>query len=219
MANTSNITTADRFASAKFNVAVADAAWEAVKGETHCAARRNIADIALAARENFYSTPAPDLGSVANKIYTWFGEAIYGESVEMSRHQRVIGDLNRIALQAAGVDEAEITGRTLDELAQDTAEWRDTLASYQTEQQLYLEGPSPRWNGRDAADIIAVRDYFVGALLDLSAPTLAGVILKLELIWENHSEGTRAGGAFLVELMRDINSLIPSIEAELARTD
>lgn len=219
MTTNTTITAADRFASAKFNVTVADAAWDAVKGQTSCTARTEIADIALAARDNFYSTPSPDLGSVADKIATWFGPAIYGQSLEISWHQQVIGDLRRIAMRAAGVEEAEASGRTTDQVAQDTAEWRATLANYQAEHQLYLEGPSPRWNGRDAADILAVKDFLAQALLDLPAPTLAGVILKLELIWEDHTFATGSGGAFLVELKRDINSLIPSVEAEMARTD
>ncbi|MFA7584923.1 MAG: hypothetical protein WCY11_01820 [Novosphingobium sp.] len=211
MANTTTTTDNSRWASAKFNVSVADAAWDAVKGQTTCAARTKVADIAIAARENFYSTRAPDLGSVADKISIWFGKSLYGESLEMSWHRRVIGDLRRIALQAAG--------RTPEKAAQDAAEWRETLANYRYEEQLYLEGPSPRWNGRDAADILAVKDYLVGALLELPAPTLAGVILKLELLWEDHTFGTTSGGALLVELKRDLNSLIPSVEAEMARTD
>lgn len=209
----------DRWASAKFNHSVAAAGWDAVKDEANCASRSQIANAALAARDILYTTPAPNLGGVAEKISIWFGKALFNHDFEMSRHGRVIGDLRRIEMQAAGIDELEASGRSQEQAAHDAAEWREAVANYRDEERLYLEGPSPRWGVRDAADILAVMEHLEGVLLELPAPNLAGVILKLEMLWEQHSFETESGGAFLVELKRDLNRLIPLVEAEILRED
>jgi hypothetical protein len=219
MADTTTITDSERWTSAKFNNSVAAAAWEAVREQPNCAARTQVANVALAARDILYSTSAPSLEAVAEKISTWFGEALFNDDFEMLCHCRVTGDLRRIARQAAGLDEFEASGRSHEKAALDAVEWRETLANYKEEELLYLEGPSPRWGVRDAADILAVKDYLKGVLLELPAPNVAGVIFKLEMLWEQHSFQTDSGGAFLVELKRDLNSLIPWVEAEILRED
>lgn len=219
MANTATTTESERWASAKFNASVADAAWNAIKHHPNCVARTAIANVALAARDALYATQAPKLGDVAHKISTWFGEALYNDDFEMECHRLVVGDLRRIELQAAGCAEAEVTGRALEKVEQDADEWREALANYREEELLYLQGSSLNWKGRDAADILAVMDHLKGVLLELPALNLAGVIFKLELLWEEHSPETDAGGAFLVELKRDLHRLAPLVEAEMARTD
>lgn len=152
---------------------------------------------------------------MADIISIWFGNDLFNDDYEMSCHRRVVGDLCRIELQAAGADEDDAPGRSPEQAANGAAAWREALGNYKDEELLYLEGQSPRWQGRDGADILAVIEFPVGALLELPAPNLAGVIFKLEILWEQDRFESAPDAPFHVEIMRDLNSPTRSIEAAM----
>lgn len=125
----------------------------------------------------------------------------------------ILGDLMRLALEAAGSDDMEASGRSPEEAATHLAEWQSMLADYAEQEKLFVEGPSPRWEGREAIEIINAMDYSASVLVKLPAPNVYGVIRKLELLWEDDRFDTVGGGSVYVQIMRDLHRLAREMAA------
>lgn len=214
MADHAPNTIAERWTSALYNHHVAQLAWSAVDLDEPCPAREQVARTLADARNLVFAAAAPNISAVAEKLSIWWGESIWRDTYEMSLHRNMIGDLRRLEREAAGLDHLEASGRSPEEVAQLADAWRAALAGYREEEELFIEGPSPRWQGREATDIIGAMDYAAGTLLELPAPNLGGVIRKLELLWEDDRFETVEGGAFFVQLIRDLNRLCSTLAGE-----
>lgn len=207
MAKTIPTIKCDPWASALYNHSVAAEAWQVVAKEDQCPAREKVAQALLEAQSKVFATPAPDLSGVIKKLSIWWGEELYDESYSSNFGRRVIGDLTRLGLEAAGASEMEASGRSPEEAAEHRANWQSTLADYAEQERLFVEGPSPRWEGREAAELINAMDFSAAVLLGLPAPNIYGVIRKLELLWEDDRFDTLGAGAVYVQIMRDLHGL------------
>ena len=141
--------------------------WLAVAGEDDCIARGKVARAALELRPRFFRPPPPTLGAVKTKLSIWWGEELYGESNESSVNRIIIGDLARLELEVVGAREIEASGRSPEEAARQLAVWQSTLADYKEQEELFVEGPSSRWAGREAIEIVNAMDYSAGVLFEL----------------------------------------------------
>ncbi len=151
------------------------------------------------------------------KLSIWWGEELYGESNESSVNRIIIGDLARLELEVVGAREIEASGRSPEEAARQLAVWQSTLADYKEQEELFVEGPSSRWAGREAIEIVNAMDYSAGVLFELPAPNIYGVIRKLELLWEDERFETVGGGTVYVQILRDLHRI--AREIEVAKTD
>lgn len=199
MATTPSTTDASRWTSAQFNYAVAEMAWSSIKFEESCRAREDVANILADARMALFSVPAHDISGVIQKLSIWWGEELFADSYESSQNRKVIGDLRRMAMQVAGFEEPESSGHTLEEAAELSDVWRAALAEYDEEHRLLVED-------REDADINALL-HATGVLLELPAPSLAGVAFKLELLWESDRFDSVEAGAFSHYVICDLNRL------------
>ncbi|MCW1401060.1 hypothetical protein OKA06_01475 [Novosphingobium sp. MW5] len=214
MAANASTTDAARWESANYNRLVARKAWVAVAGEDDCQARRLAATALYDAQRTQFSTPAPSISALADKLTIWWGRHLPEDTFDSSLNRRVIGDLRRLELEAAGVPHSEASGRMMDKVEQDAAAWRAALAEYNEQQQLFMEGPSPRWEGRDSSDMFHAVHCAIDNLLALPAPNLGGVIKKLEIMWEFDRFETIEDGAIYVHVMRDLNGLVNQQRAD-----
>ena len=193
--------------SAEYNLSVARLAWAAVEGDMDCSARQRVEWALDDAKNILYSAPAPDLSAVAKKLRIWWGESLFEESYASSVNCKVIGDLTRIELQLLGVEEAEASGRTPEEAAEQADAWQAAHREYHDHARLLTEGRSPSRDQREADAIVDVMFQATDALLDLPAPNIHGVIQKLELIWEMDRLETVVDGTIYVHVMRDLHGL------------
>ncbi len=130
MAISPSSTPADRWTSALSNHHVARAAWKAVEGREPCSAREQVAIIVEDAENALYAAPAPDLAAVSLKLKTRWAKELFDDDYESSSKRRIIGDLRRIELKAAGVSEFESSGRSPEDAADLADEWRSALSDY-----------------------------------------------------------------------------------------
>jgi len=144
---------------------------------------------------------ASDIGGVVEKLTIWWGEGLFDDSYESRLNRTVIGDLRQIELEMAGVDDMEASGRTPEEAAELVEAWRAALADYTEQERLLVED-------REDASVGAV-DYAAGVLLELPAPNVAGVVRKLELLWE-HERYDEVLGTFCLHIIRDLHRLTRS---------
>jgi hypothetical protein len=193
--------------SAKYNHKVAQRAWAAVEPEDDCIARQQAAADLDDARRILFSVPAPDITALIDKLTIWWGKLLSYDTDTSLIKCRVIGDLRRIQLKAVGSDEMEASGRSPEAAAADDEAWRSSMGYYLDQQRLFAEGPSARWEGREEADIVSAMLLAARELLNLPAPSLGGVIHKLELLWKDNRLEPVANGAMYVLLMRDLNRL------------
>jgi hypothetical protein len=207
-----NTDTAD-WTSALHNYSVAHKAWTAVRDDDQCPARGKAARGLLEAQSKVFATPALTLGGVRKKLEIWWGEALYSETIPGHLNRIVMGDLTRLELEAAGATELEASGRTPEEAANQLTEWQSTLAEYAVLEKLLLEGPSPRWEGRDADEIINAMDFAAAGLLKLPAPNIYGLIRKLEMRWEDERFDEIGNAALYVQILRDLHRLARELEA------
>lgn len=219
MAANASTTDAARWESANYNRLVARKAWVAVAGEDDCQARRLAATALYDAQRTQFSSPAPSISALADKLTIWWGRHLSEETCDSARNRRVIGDLRRLELEAAGVPHSDASGRTLDKVEQDDAAWRAALAEYNEQQQLFMEGPSPRWEGRDSSVMLDAVHSAADDLLALPAPNLGGVIKKLEIMWEFDRFETIEDGSIYVHIMRDLNGLASRQRQEAAQQE
>lgn len=199
MAKLAPTTDETRWTSAQFNYAVAEMAWSAVDLADDCPARESVAQTVADARSSLLSVPAPDLGAVTEKLSLWWGEDLYDDSYESMQNRGVIGDLRRIERLNAGMEEAEASGRS-DEQATDLAEaWRAAFTELGELENLFMAGDEAvTWHQVANAE---------GVLLGLPAPTIAGVVRKLELLWELDRFGSVEAAAFSYHVICDLNRL------------
>ena len=208
MAKTDINTEETRWTSAEYNLSVARLAWAAVKGDMDCSARQQVALALDDAKNILYSVPAPDISGVRQKLTVWWGESLFDEDdYECHLNRILIGDLTRIQLQLLGVEEAEASGRTLEEAAEHAEQWRSTVAEYLDLENMLIEGPSPRWEGRSGIDLVDKMYNVAGALFELPAPNLHGVIRKLGLMWDVERFVEDDTGIFYLQIVRDMNRL------------
>lgn len=217
MATTALNTDIANWNSALHNHAVASRAWNAVSQDDECAARGKAARGLLEAQSKVFATPALSLGGVRKKLEIWWGEGLFSETISSHLNRIVLGDLTRLELVAAGATELEASGRSPEEAAKQVAEWQATLAEYSELGQLLEEGPSPRWEGRSADEIIDAMDFAAAGLLKLPAPNIYGLIRKLEMRWEDERFDEVGNAALYVQILRDLHRL--AREIEVAKTD
>ena len=197
-----------RWTSAEYNLSVARLAWAAVKGDMDCSARQQVALALDDAKNILYSVPAPDIAGIIQKLTIWWGESLFDdEDYESSINRILIGDLRRIVMLAADITEREASGRSPEETVELAEQWRSTVAEYVDLQNLLVEGPSPRWGGREGIDVVNRMDCLAGELFELPAPNLHGVIRKLELMWEVERFVEDDTGMFYLQIVRDMNRL------------
>lgn len=213
MANDANTTEVAHWNSAKFNHTVAHRAWSIVDLEEDCPARQQVALTLEDARTKLFTAPVPDIAALIEKLQIWWGEALWDNNYESDCNRRVIGDLRRIQLELAGADDREASGRSPKQAAADLAAWQAALAELLEQERLLMEGRSLRWEDREAGDIVDAIFSATDELLPLPAPNLAGVIKKLELIWEADRFETIEEGSIYVHVMRDLNGLVSAQKA------
>lgn len=199
--------------SALHNHTVASKAWNAVRADEECAARGKAARGLLEAQSKVFATPALSLGGVRKKLEIWWGEGLFSETIPSHLNRIVLGDLTRLELVAAGATELEASGRSPEEAAKQVADWQSTLAEHAELAHLLEEGPSPRWDGRSADEIINAMDFAAADLLKLPAPNIYGLIRKLEMRWEDERFDEIGNAALYVQILRDLHRLARQIEA------
>jgi hypothetical protein len=202
--------------SALHNYWVASKAWNAVRDDDQCPARGKAARGLLEAQNKVFATPALSLGGVRKKLEIWWGEALYSETIPSHLNRIVIGDLTRLELEAAGATELETSGRSPEEAAKQLTEWQSKLAEYAELEKLFVEGPSPRWEGRDAGEMINAMDFAAAVLLKLPAPNIYGLIRKLEMRWEDERFDEVGNAALYVQVLRDLHRVARELEAAKA---
>ncbi len=211
MAGLANSTEFARWTSALENLSVAKLAWAAVEREGQCQARKKVKRAFTAARSKLFSAPAPDLDAVIEKLMVWWGESVFDETYASSLHCKVIGDLRRIEMRAAGVDEVEAFGRSPEEATAEAEAWRSAFAAYVELEHEFFAGLNTSREADSYATLGALH-HAAGELLQLTAPTIGGVIKKLEIIWEDDRFETIGDGSIYVHIMRDLNGLSRSEE-------
>lgn len=216
MATAAHTTENTPWASALHNYSVANKAWNAVRDDDQCSARGKAARGLLEAQSKVFAIPALSLSGVRKKLEIWWGEALYSETIPGHLNRIVMGDLTRLALEAAGATELEASGRSPEEAANQLTEWQSTLAEYAELEKLLVEGPSARWEGRDADEIISAMDFAAAGVLKLPAPNIYGLIRKLEMRWEDERFDEVGNAALYVQILRDLHRLARELEAAKA---
>jgi hypothetical protein len=217
MANSAPSTDCARWTSALANYSLADLAWSTVADAGPCDALEDIQRAVTRARHNLLTVPAPTIVEVIDKLEIHWGDTLFAEDWSSTIHRTMIGDLRRLALLAAGANVTEASGQTPAQMTELGDAWRAMLAEYDEHEQLLAEGPSDRWTGRKANDIVDVMDHAACELLELPAPSLRGVIRKLELLWGIERFETIEEGGTFVQIVGDLNRLCHTHEAELGR--
>lgn len=212
MATTALNTDVTNWNSALYNHTVASKAWNAVRDDDECPARGKAARGLLEAQNKVFAMAAPSLGGVRKKLEIWWGEALYSETIPSHLDRIVMGDLTRLELDATGAAELEASGRSPEDAAKQLAEWQSTLAEFAELEKLLVEGPSPRWAGRAADEIIDAMDFAAAGLLKLPAPNIYGLIRKLEIRWEDKRFDEVGNAALYVQILRDLHRLAREIE-------
>ena len=207
MAKTTDYTAETPWTSAQSNLSVAKSAWAAVEDDSDCSARQQVAMALDDAKNILFSTPAPHLGAVADKLTLWGGESLFDDDYESSLNRTVISDLRRLGLKAVGCSDEEAAGRTPEEAVEQAEAWRATLDEYHQLLRLFVEGPSPRWGGSDEGEMVSALDNAAGMLLELPAPSVGGVIQKLALLWETERFDEDGAGIIYLSIMRDLHRL------------
>lgn len=199
--------------SAIHNYTVASKAWNAVREDDQCAARGKAARGLLEAQSKVFATPALNLGGVRKKLEIWWGEGLYSETIPSHLNRIVMGDLTRLELEAAGATELEASGRSPEEAANQLTEWQSALTQFAEMEELLVEGPSPRWEGRDADEIIDAMDFAAAGLLKLPAPNVYGLIRKLEMRRDDERFDEVGNTALYVQILRDLHRLARELAA------
>jgi hypothetical protein len=156
---------------------VAKTAAEAVSIKPACRVRELIFETFAETVRTIQHAPAPNLNALVEKLHVYWragdlGDGSYGNDFR----RKIIGDLRRIALERAGVDGPEASGR-LDPL-EIQRRWADAFRDYEHCSQLISEGASD-------TDNLASKDDAEALLLSLPAPNVAAVITKLEILWQD----------------------------------
>jgi hypothetical protein len=164
------------------NFVAAKQAVDAIEHLADCDATDRIHDLFDDVVQRVNLTAAPDLRAIAEKLEVHWGEELFAEDDYIASYkQRIIGDIRRNHLLAAGIDNEDASGGM--DLACMTAEWADALQEYNQHAQFLEAGPSDRWLYSKKSDLVALKDEAKAKLLSLHAPNVTAVIRKLELLW------------------------------------
>ena len=156
---------------------VAKAAAEAVAIKPACRVREQIFETFAETVRTIQHTPAPDLKALVEKLQVyWRAGDLTDGSYGNDFRRKIIGDLRRIALQRAGVDEPGASGRT--DPLEIQRRWTDAFGDYEHYSQRIPQGAS-------GTDNLASKDDAEALLLSLPAPNVAAVITKLEILWQD----------------------------------
>jgi hypothetical protein len=206
MTKTANTTGINDWNMAFGNRAVAEMAWSAVAGETDCPARQRTALTLEDAARLLVLTPAPTTRALIEKLTMLWAESIDEPDTVGSWKRKVIGDLRRIELTAAGIKEEEAAGRATRTATAGNQQWVAALREHKQYEDMLMEGPSERWGSSSAADLVAIMDEAEAELLSMSAPTLPGVAKKLEFLWQDE-RFDEVEGSIYTAIFRDLNRL------------
>lgn len=182
MAKHYGTTILSRFDSAFIDYACAEAAANAIEDNPASPARDRILKVLADTVDTIFASAAPTLGGVARKLEVYWGQRLF--HVDWSGvdwRQRVVGDLRRIEMQLAGIEEPDASGGMDMEIVE--RDWTAALRQHDHWAQFLAEGPSDRWGDSNQSDIVALKDEAEAALLSLPAPHLLAVIKKLETLW------------------------------------
>ena len=156
---------------------VAKTAAEAVSTKPVCRVREQIFETFAEPVRTIQHTPAPDLNALVEKLQVyWRAGDLTDGSYGNDFRRKIIGDLRRIVLQRAGVDEPEASGRK--DPLEIQRRWTDAFRGYEHFSQLISQGASDTEN-------LASKDDAEALLLSLPAPNVAAVITKLEILWQD----------------------------------
>jgi hypothetical protein len=175
-------TNTSRWESVMENFVAAKEAADAIAHLADCDATSRIDDLLDDVRQSVFSTAAPDLGALAEKLEVYWGEELFAEDDYVASYKAtIVGDIRRIRLLNLGIDNEDASGGM--DLERVAAQWADALQEYNLHAQFIEAGPSDRWKYSKKSDLVALKDDAEAKLLSLYAPNLAAVIRKLELLW------------------------------------
>ena len=182
MADHATTTNLSRWDAAFVDYKIAKAASDAVAEKPASRVRDHVNDMLDAARQAIFALAAARLGSVAEKLMVYWGDQLFQDDwYGVGWRRMCVGDLRRIEMQIAGIEEPDASGgMDMEKVARD---WTDAFHQLDHWDQLLAEGPSDRWGESTQSDILALKDEAEGALLSLPAPDLLAVIKKLETLW------------------------------------
>lgn len=204
MAKRYDITNLARFDANFIDYNVAKAAAEAIAELPASRVRYHIYDVLHETRQSVLAVPAPRLGDVAEKLMVyWGGDQLFqDDSYGADWRLKSVGDIRRIEIQLAGVEEPDASaGYDMEKVARD---WTGALQQYERWSQLLAEGRSDQWDDRKQSDIVAFKDDAEEALLSLPAPHLLAVTKKLEILWADQRFGAIDDSADHFFILRDL---------------
>lgn len=196
---------AGRWKSVMDNFVAAKEAVDAIEHLADCDATDRIRDLLDDVVQSVYSTASPDLGALAEKLEIYWGEELFAEEDYVASYKaRIVGDIRRIRLLSAGIDNEDASGGM--DLEKIAADWASALQEYHQHAQFFEAGPPERWQYSKKSDIVALKDEAEAKLLSLHAPNLAAVIRKLELLWAD-DRFDRASHYCRCCILRDLHRL------------
>jgi hypothetical protein len=174
--------TTSRWNSALIEHAAAEVAAAAVVDLPESATRDQIIGMLYETADALFALAAPTLGDVVRKLTTYWGEKVFDDNTYGADFKRIIiGDIRRIGMQLAGVEEPDASGGM--DLKRMATEWAKAIAEFDHWSTLLAEGPSEKWGASQSGDIVAMMDEAEAIALSLPAPHLDAVIKKLAMIW------------------------------------
>src|SRR6266542_613234 len=175
-------TDARRWKSVTANFVAAKEAVGAVAHFADCDVTNRIHDLLNDVEQSVYSTTAPDLGAVAEKLEVYWGEELFAADDYVAFYKRrIIGDIRRNHLLIAGFDNEDASGGM--DLQRVAAEWADALQEHNQYAQFLEAGPSEWRQYSKQSDMVAWKNESEAKLPALPAPNIAAVNRKLELLW------------------------------------
>lgn len=203
MADYATTTNQPQFDAALVDYKVAKVASDAVADQPASRVRDQINDLLDDARRTAFAVPVPRLGVVADKLTAYWGEQLFrDEGGPAAWRQTAVGDIRRIEMQFAGIQEPDATGGT--DMAKVTCEWNDAVQQYDNCVELLNEVPTDELRRSDHSDIEALMHEAEVALISLPAPDLLAVITKLEILLTDERFNPVAGAAEHLIIMRDL---------------
>jgi len=170
-------TSKPRFDAAKLNFVAAQAAAAAVKQLNPCDVRERVLALLDDAADTFFSTPAPSLGALAQKLENYWGEELFADDGEAKHKRIIVGDIRRLERVHAGLEEPDANGGM--DPVRIASDWTGALHAYtQCDRSAKLQAQ----------------------LLSKPAPDLYAVLKKLELFWRDLTD--RAANLILGDLRR-----------------
>lgn len=164
---------------AVFDYDTAKAALYAVSAKPLSPLRVQITNSLNDARQIVFAVRSLRLRGVRDKVKAYWGEAIYNEDgPPIEWRQRVIGDLFRIELQNAGVEEPDASGGL--DMTKAAIDWAEALQQFEQRAPLLVE---------DAPDVLSqleienAQEESKAGLLSLPAPDLIAVERKLTILF------------------------------------